>query len=90
MKRTTKKLSKAEAARFFGSVIGSGSGIWEVTKGREYSIRNGQIVYAVGLVDNWPFGMRLQLTAFINDQQVIRKIDFDRDTYKPIDMEESK
>lgn len=89
MKGQAKKLSKAEAARFFISVLGTGSGVgtWEVTPGREYAVRNGQIVYSVELTDNWPFGMKLKLSAFIGDRQIIENVLFDRDTRLPWDEE---
>ncbi|MFB9273428.1 hypothetical protein [Cohnella cellulosilytica] len=80
MKGQGKKLSKAEASRFFKSLLGSGAGVWLMPDWK-FSIRHGQIVYVVELVENWPFGMLLQLTAFIEGFQITGKTLFNRETH---------
>ncbi|MFC6546026.1 hypothetical protein [Cohnella cellulosilytica] len=64
----------------FQILLGSGAGVWLMPDWK-FSIRHGQIVYVVELVENWPFGMLLQLTAFIEGFQITGKTLFNRETH---------
>ncbi|GBG09474.1 hypothetical protein PAT3040_04120 [Paenibacillus agaridevorans] len=88
--KTIKKLTKAEASRIFKSLIGTSSGVGEVTENIEFAIRQGQIVYCIELVDLWPFGVKVQMTAFIGETKIIDKLLFDRESHLPWTEEDDR